>query len=96
MEFANIPPEHEISETEAMRRFDSRMQALITHLKFPDQLPDHGDYKQLYLILFNSITRAMSAIDEMNFGKARDILQDAQTDAAFRLLGEHAKRGSTL
>ena len=81
MEFDNIPEAHEIPETAAMKRFDARMRALIPHLKFPDQLPDDSDYKRPYLILFNAITSALDAMARMNFGSARNILEDAQQDA---------------
>ena len=81
MEFDHIPEEHEIPETESMKRFDARMRALIARLKFPDELPDNADYKKPYLILFDGITDALDAMEQMNFGKARDRLEDAQRDA---------------
>ena len=81
MEFENVPEEHEIPETASMRRFDARMRELISRLKFPDQLPDDGDYRKPYLILFNGITDALYAMEQMNFGKARDYLMDAQRNA---------------
>ena len=39
------------------------------------------DYQKLYTMVFNGITRALDAIDEMNFGRARAILQTAQIEA---------------
>ena len=80
-EFANVPEENEIPETPAMKRFDSEMRELIDKLKFPDELPDHADYKKPYLILFNGITDALDSLDRMNFGKVRNILMDAQQEA---------------
>lgn len=81
MEFDHIPEEQDISETAAMKRFDARMRALIANLKFPDELPDDADYKKSYLILFNGITDALDSLKRMNFGRVRDILEDAQRDA---------------
>lgn len=81
MEFDNILEEHENQETEATKRFDARMRALIPNLKLPDQLSDDNDYKKPYLILFNAITNALDAMARMNFGRARDILEDAQRNA---------------
>jgi len=81
MEFDNIPSEQDIPETESMKRFDARTRALIPKLEFPDQLPDHADYKKPYLILFNGITDALDSLNRMNFGRVRDILEDAQRNA---------------
>jgi len=77
----NIPAEEEIPETRASKRFDERMLALIAEWKFPDQLPEDSDYKRPYLILFNGITSALRAMERMNFGRAKELLEDAQADA---------------
>ena len=34
-----------------------------------------------FLILFNGITDALDSMERMNFGRAKDILQDAQINA---------------
>lgn len=36
------------------------------------------DYKLLYSTLFNSLSDAITAIEEMNFGLASEILKNAQ------------------
>ena len=38
-------------------------------------------YKDLYLKLFSAAADAVDAIDEMNFGKAKEILLRAQLEA---------------
>ena len=37
-------------------------------------------YKDLYFHLFNQITDALAALEEQNFGRARDILMRAQQE----------------
>ena len=39
------------------------------------------DYKALYLMVFNAITDALREQEQMNFGKARELLQQAQIRA---------------
>ena len=43
------------------------------------------DYRQMYLMLFNSITDALENMDRQNYGFARDALKRAQqeTEAIF-------------
>ena len=36
------------------------------------------DYRQMYLMLFNSITDALNSMDGLDFGAARRILEAAQ------------------
>lgn len=81
MNFNCISPEDAIPESRVPKCFDERMRALIERLKFPDELPEHADYKKPYLILFNGITDALDSMERMNFGRAKDILQDAQINA---------------
>ena len=38
-------------------------------------------YKTLYFKLFNAITDALEAMEEENFGQAKQILRQAQIDA---------------
>jgi len=43
---------------------------------------DHNvDYKELYLLLFRAATKALDAMQNQNFGLARQILVQAQQDA---------------
>ena len=37
-----------------------------------------SDYEAMYYVLFNAITDALDAIWEQNYGRAKDILTDAQ------------------
>ena len=39
------------------------------------------NYKQLYLDLLQAASRAISAMDRLDFGSARDLLIKAQEDA---------------
>ena len=39
------------------------------------------EYKGLYLLLFNRITDALEAMEELNFGTAKEILRRAHQDA---------------
>ena len=55
--------------------------AFLADMKFESDLEkDDADYKKMYLTLFNGITYALSQIKRMNFGRARDILMDAQRE----------------
>ena len=38
-------------------------------------------YKELYYHLFNQITDALAALERQDFGKAKEILMQAQQDA---------------
>ena len=40
-----------------------------------------ADYKQMYVLLFNSITDAIKSMDESNYGLARVSLVEAQRKA---------------
>lgn len=40
-----------------------------------------ADYQKLYHITFNAITDALREQEQLNFGKAREILQQAQLRA---------------
>ncbi len=40
-----------------------------------------ADYKQMYVLLFNSITDAIKSMDESNYGQARVSLMEAQRKA---------------
>ena len=56
--------------------------AFLADMKFAgDYKKEEADYKRMYLTLFNGITYALSQINRMNYGRARDILKDAQKDA---------------
>ena len=44
-------------------------------------------YKELYYYLFNQITDALSALERQDFGKAKDILIQAQQDAEEKYIG---------
>jgi len=48
------------------------------------------DYKKLYLGLFNSLTDAIEAIQEQNYGIAEKLLIQAQQQAEEVLLEEDA------
>lgn len=63
------------------QEFDARMKKLIAELRFPDELPEEGDYKKPYLILFNGITDAIHAMEELDFGRAKRTLKYAQYEA---------------
>lgn len=39
------------------------------------------DFKRMYYLLFNKITDALNAIDNLNFGQAADVLRSAQVEA---------------
>lgn len=39
------------------------------------------DYQKLYTKLFNAITDALDALEQLNVGQARDILRQAQQEA---------------
>ena len=69
------------SDKKTVERLDDWFQRLLPKLKLPNEAPDDGDYKKPYLILFNGITDALDSMERLNFGRARDILQDAQQAA---------------
>lgn len=56
---------HDISRTELRKEHQS----------------DDADYKRLYFTLFNGMTSALQAMEEMNFGLAKRILMQAQLRA---------------
>ena len=64
--------------------------AFMAKLRFPSEMKEEADYKKMYLTLFNHITYAISQIDRMNFGRAKDILMEAQkaTEEIFISSGE--------
>lgn len=39
-----------------------------------------GMYKEMYYHLFNAVTDAWQALEQSNYGTARDILKKAQTE----------------
>lgn len=39
------------------------------------------DYKKLYFTLFNRVSEAVEAIEEQNFGKAKELLEIGQLEA---------------
>ena len=67
--------------------FDARMRRWMQDLIFEDQLPDEGNYKKGYLVLYNGIASAIQAIEELDFGKARRALQFARQDAQDAVAG---------
>ena len=75
-----VPAEENVPERRS-KVFDEHMMELAERLKFPDQLPDKGDYKKPYLILFNGLTSAILDMEKMNFGRAKQTLMIAQQDA---------------
>ena len=44
-------------------------------------------YKNMYLVLFNAVTDALSALDQQNFGLAAQALRRAQWEAEELYLG---------
>lgn len=40
-----------------------------------------ADYQKLYAKLFNAATDALDALEELNVGRAKDILRQAKIDA---------------
>ena len=74
-------PEETMTQKLRAQEFDARMKKLIEKLRFSDELPEEGDYKKPYLILFNGITDAIHAMEELDFGRAKRILKYAQYDA---------------
>ena len=50
------------------------------------------DYQKLYTLLFNGITDAIEQIDQKNYGRARDILVDAQIRAEEQFLSEEDEK----
>ena len=64
--------------------------AFLEEKRFPSELRDGADYKKMYLTLFNKITYAISHIDRQNYGRARDLLLEAQqeTEEMFISSGE--------
>ena len=46
------------------------------------------NYKELYFHLFAAMADAVEAIDQMNFGAAREILIRAQQQAEEKCIGE--------
>ena len=59
---------------------EKRLEALIGALRLEAGLKDDAVYKKMYLTLFNKITHAISQIERMNFGRAKDILIEAQKE----------------
>ena len=46
------------------------------------------NYQKLYTMLFNAATDALEALEELNVGRAKDILRQAQIDAEETYLEE--------
>ena len=49
---------------------------------------DKADYKKMYLTLFQSMLKAMEAMEEQNYGQAMEILKQGQQDAEEIYIGE--------
>ena len=47
-----------------------------------------ADYQKLYAKLFNAATDALDALEELNVGRVKDILRQAQIDAEETYLEE--------
>ena len=47
-----------------------------------------ADYQKLYAKLFNAAADALEALEELNVGRAKDILRQAQIDAEETYLEE--------
>ena len=43
-------------------------------------------YKEMYLTLFNAITKALRALEQHNYGEAADILRTAQRQTEERYI----------
>ena len=84
-----IPPSAELRE----KIFDARMRRMFEKIKLESELPEEGDYKTAYLILYNGITSAMEHMAEWNYGRARSELKYAQIDAEAALRGEDEDEG---
>ena len=46
------------------------------------------DYQKLYALLFNAVTDALDAMEQMNFGRAKELLITAQQAAEEVYIGE--------
>lgn len=46
------------------------------------------DYQKLYTAMFNAATDALEALNELNIGRAKEILEAAQKEAEERHLSE--------
>ena len=46
------------------------------------------DYKKLYFHLFNAVTDALDAMEQQNFGTAKDLLIRAQQQAEEQYISE--------
>lgn len=49
---------------------------------------DKADYKKMYMALFQSMLKAMEAIEAQNYGQAVEILKQGQQDAEEIYMGE--------
>ena len=78
-----VPP----SETLREKEFDMRMRKVMEEIKLDSELPEEGDYKKAYLVLYNNVVSAIHAIDELNFGKAGRYLRYALLDAEASVCG---------
>ena len=48
------------------------------------------DYQKLYTRMFNAATDALTALEELNVGRAKEILRQAQIEAEERYISETA------
>ena len=44
-------------------------------------MEDTADYKKMYLTLFNHVTTAIRELEQMNFGRAKEVLINGQQKA---------------
>lgn len=51
-------------------------------------LEQEADYKKMYFLLFQGILAALDAMEEQNFGQARDILKKVQQETEEIYMGE--------
>ena len=49
-----------------------------------------SDYQTMYLHLFNRVTDAVSALERMNVGQAKEILMNAQKEAELLYINDES------
>ena len=70
-------------ERKALLSLDAerRLDMLVGSLRLSSELNENTDYKKMYLTLFNAITGAIQNLEWKNYGRAKDILIQAQQEA---------------
>ena len=69
---------------------EQHLDVLVRSLRLSSELEDDVNYKKMYLTLFNAVTGAIQHLEWHNYGRAKEMLVQAQRDAEEIYINEEA------